>query len=255
MTDLIKVKNASYILYEELLLKKENLQKEGKQYYISYLKLFGDLLTEAFKKKVECIRKKKMIAFCQRCVNQGKLINAAELYSGIEAEMSEYEEELNRMAAEIDAASKAKYLTPDAMRQIKAVYYRLARRIHPDMRPDLSGDMILADYWNQITLSYQHNDLNRLEELEVLVNTYLEGREAGRDDIVIEDIEDRISRIEAEIDAIVSHHPYTYRFILEDTAEISAKQEELENEINEYTEYSAELDEVLKTFDIKEMYA
>ena len=63
MTDLIKVKNTSYILYEELLLKKENLRKEGRQYYISYMKLFGDLMVEVFRKKIECIRKKKMIAF------------------------------------------------------------------------------------------------------------------------------------------------------------------------------------------------
>ena len=56
MTELIKVKNTSYILYEELLLKRENLKKEGEQFYISYLQIFGELMTESFQKKIECIR-------------------------------------------------------------------------------------------------------------------------------------------------------------------------------------------------------
>ena len=68
----IKVKDTKAILYEELLLKKENLKKDGVQYRINYMKRFGDLMIESFEKKILCIKKKKMIAYCQRCVNQGK---------------------------------------------------------------------------------------------------------------------------------------------------------------------------------------
>ena len=179
MTELIKVKNTSYILYEELLLKRENLKKEGEQFYISYLQIFGELMTESFQKKIECIRKKKMIAYCQRCMNQGKDINSMDLNRFIQDEMESYEEELKQMTENAKAAAKAKELSAEQILMIKDLYYRLARRIHPDMHPELADDKNVQDYWNQIVIAYQHNQLSELEELEVMVNAYLEKKHSN----------------------------------------------------------------------------
>ena len=255
MTEIIKVKNASYILYEELLLKRENLRKEGKQFYVSYLQMFGELMTESFQKKIECIRKKKMIAFCQRCLNQGKDINSIELNRFIQAEMKSYEEDLKQMAESVKAAAKAKTLSSDAIWRIKEIYYGLARKIHPDMHPELADDSTLQDYWNQIVIAYQHNQLDELEELEVMVNAHLEKRHANTEELVIIDVENKIKRIEQEVEQILSTKPYTYRFILEDKKKQEEQQRALQKEIEEYTQYSLELDGVLKSFPIKEMFA
>ena len=255
MTELIKVNDASYILYEELILKKENLRRDAVKFYGQYLRLFGDQLTEAFRKKIECIRKKKMIAFCQRCVNQGKPISGTELHSTVDAEMEEYETELKQMAEDTANAMKAKAISAEDLRKIRTIYYRLARMIHPDMRPETADDPILLDYWNQIVLAYRHNRLKELEELEVAVNAYLSGRGIRADKPVIPDIEKKIACAEKEIERIISTTPYTYRFLLEDDAAVNRKLEELQNEIEEYAQYSAELDEVLSRFEIREMYA
>ncbi|MBR2677745.1 MAG: hypothetical protein IKE28_12685 [Solobacterium sp.] len=255
MAEIIKVKNASYILYEELLLKRENLRKEGKQFYVSYLQMFGELMTESFQKKIECIRKKKMIAFCQRCLNQGKDINSIELNRFIQAEMKSYEEDLKQMAESVKAAAKAKTLSSDAIWRIKEIYYGLARKIHPDMHPELEDDSTLQDYWNQIVIAYQHNQLDELEELEVMVNAYLEKCHANTEELVIIDVENKIKRIEQEVEQILSKKPYTYRFILEDKKKQEEQQRALQKEIEEYTQYSLELDDVLKSFPIKEMFA
>ena len=255
MAEIIKVKNASYILYEELLLKRENLRKEGKQFYVSYLQKFGDLMTESFQKKIECIRKKKMIAYCQRCMNQGKDINSMELHRCIQAEMKSYEEDLKQMAKSVKAAAKAKTLSSDAIWRIKEIYYGLARKIHPDMHPELADDSFLQDYWNQIVIAYQHNQLDELEELEVMVNAYLEKYHSNTEELVIIDVENKIKRIEQEVEQILSTKPYTYRFILEDKKKQEEQREALQKEIEEYTQYSRELDDVLKGFPIKEMFA
>ena len=255
MTELIKVKNTSYILYEELLLKRENLKKEGEQFYISYLQIFGELMTESFQKKIECIRKKKMIAYCQRCMNQGKDINSMDLNRFIQDEMESYEEELKLMTENAKAAAKAKDLSAEQILMIKDLYYRLARRIHPDMHPELADDKNVQDYWNQIVIAYQHNQLSELEELEVMVNAYLEKKQSNTDEIVIVDVEDKTKRIEREIEHIISVKPYTYRFILEDEKKREEQKAAFQKDIDEYSQYSLELDDVLKNFPIKEMFA
>ena len=255
MTELIKVKNTSYILYEELLLKRENLKKEGEQFYISYLQIFGELMTESFQKKIECIRKKKMIAYCQRCMNQGKDINSMDLNRFIQDEMESYEEELKQMTENTKAAAKAKDLSAEKILMIKDLYYRLARRIHPDMHPELADDKNVQDYWNQIVIAYQHNQLSELEELEVMVNAYLEKKYSNTEEIVIIDVEDKTKRIEREIEHIISVKPYTYRFILEDEKKREEQKAAFQKDIDEYSQYSLELDDVLKNFPIKEMFA
>ena len=255
MTELIKVKNTSYILYEELLLKRENLKKEGEQFYISYLQIFGELMTESFQKKIECIRKKKMIAYCQRCMNQGKDINSMDLNRFIQDEMESYEEELKQMTENAKAAAKAKELSAEQILMIKDLYYRLARRIHPDMHPELADDKNVQDYWNQIVIAYQHNQLSELEELEVMVNAYLEKKHSNTDEIVIVDVENKTKRIEREIEHIISVKPYTYRFILEDEKKREEQKAAFQKDIDEYSQYSLELDDVLKNFPIKEMFA
>ena len=255
MTELIKVKNASYILYEELLLKRENLRKEGTQFYITYLQVFGELLTESFRKKVECIRKKKMIAYCQRCLNQGKDINSLDLHQFIDAEMKSYEAQLKQMIQEAKDAAEARSISDEDVRTIKEIYYRLARKIHPDMRPEYAEDMQIMDYWNRIVIAYHNNQLKELEELEVLVNTCLAAKQGGDETLHIENVETKIKNLEQEIDRIVSTAPYTYRFLLEDDGQKEAKKEELQREIKEYEQYAKDLDDVLKAFPIREMYA
>ena len=255
MTELIKVKNTSYILYEELLLKRENLKKEGEQFYIGYLQIFGELMTESFQKKIECIRKKKMIAYCQRCMNQGKDINSMDLNRFIQDEMESYEEELKQMTENAKAAAKAKDLSAEKILMVKDIYYRLARRIHPDMHPELADDKNVQNYWNQIVIAYQHNQLSELEELEVMVNAYLKKQHSNTEEIVIIDVENKTKRIEREIEHIISVKPYTYRFILEDEKKREEQKAEFQKDIDEYSQYSLELDDVLKNFPIKEMFA
>ena len=255
MTDIIKVIKASYDLSEEVLMKRENLRKEGHQSYVRYLQIFGELMTESFRKKIECIRKKKMIAFCQRCLNQGIDINSIELNDFIRTEMHTYEEQLKEMIREAKNAAEARTLSAFEIRKIKEIYYRLAHKIHPDMRPELADNKHLMDYWNRIVIVYQNNQLGELEELEALVNSCLSDIDGKSEDIQIENIDKKIEQLEKEIERIISTTPYTYRFLLEDENKVEQKKEELQNEIREYDQYSAELEGILKKFPIKEMYA
>ena len=252
---IIKVKDSRYEEYESLLLRRDSLKRDAEQYAISYTQVFGDLIIKVFKKKIECIAKKKKIAYCQKLQNKSLPINEDELERYLEQVMWMYEEELNDLIKENKAVKEAKLTGPLELRKIKEIYYKLAKLIHPDMRPDLSNDKNIQEFWRRIVIAYNFNQLDELEELNFQVNNYLNN--INNEDITIEipNIEEKINKVKEDITKILSTNPYQYKFILEDDEEIEAYKKELEDEYKNYDEYSKELDEVLINFEIVRNYA
>ena len=253
MEDLIKIKNTSYAKYEEVLLRRDNLRKEAEQIHINYIKEFGELIKESFELKVECIKKKKEIAFCQRLANQGKKINRNDLIDYIEKAMMEYYAELDSIIKDVKYAKESRKISPSVVRKIKEIYYRLAKIIHPDMHPEYADDEVLQDYWNRISIAYQYNCLDDIEELEEIVKLYLEKNYNGTPDFEIKDIDAKIMKVEEEIDEITSNNPYLYKLLLTSKTAVKEKRKEYQEEIESYKKYSKQLDEVLETFEIEEM--
>lgn len=59
-------------LYYNLLLRRENIIKEGRQIYIEYIRIFGDLLIERYQLLMEIAKLRKMIAFVLKNKIMGK---------------------------------------------------------------------------------------------------------------------------------------------------------------------------------------
>ena len=97
MDELIRVKNASYAKYEELLMKRDTVRKEAFQYEREYVRVFGDQILEVYQKKMECICKKKTIEYCRRFLNRGESIDPAALQDYLRKEMEEYQCRLEEM--------------------------------------------------------------------------------------------------------------------------------------------------------------
>lgn len=253
MGDIIWIKSTSYAEYEEALLRRDNLKKEAEQAHMQFIMEFGDLIERSFTLKVECIRKKKEIGYCQRLANQGKRINSGDLTNYIETAMREYYSELRAVADDVKRAKESKRISQAELRKIKEIYYRLAKLIHPDMHPELEDDDVIMDYWHRISIAYQHNNLKEIEELEALVKFHLEQNGKGTSEIDIPDIEDKIREVEEEIDEIISNNPYLYKLLLRSKTAIKEKRQEYLDEIESYRKYSEQLDEVLAGFEIEEM--
>ena len=250
--ELIKKEKPLYEKYEEVLLRRDNLRKEAEQYHLEFIKIFGDMITESFRIKIECIKKKKMITYCQKMMNIGKDVNQNDLTRFIEKEMAEYQEELERIIEDVNTARRAKKVSTMDIHKIKKLYYELAKLIHPDMHPEFADDEMLKEYWARISRSYEYNDLEELQELSALVRMYLEGKEPNSIGIEIEDIEGRITKVENEIEEILASEPYLYKLLLNDKKSVEEKKQEYRDELEAYLKYSTELDEILSSFDIKE---
>ena len=246
MEDIIKVKNSSYGRYEELLIRRDNLKKEAFILQRQYVAEFGDLIIEVFEKKLECIKKKKTIEFCQRKLNYGKSIDQDELQAYLDEEMKEFQARRNDMIKDTESAKKREKVSEIDLIKIKKIYHKLVKLIHPDINPLTSENEALYDLWQRIQIAYNCNDLKEMEELEVRVTTTLEQLGVGNLEIEIPNIDDKIAELEKEIVTIMETDPYQYKFILEDPKAVEEKKQSLREELQSYIEYSEQLDNILE---------
>ena len=245
MDELIHVKNSSYSEYESLLLRRDMLKKEAFAYDRNYIREFGDKILKVFEMKLSCIRKKKEISFCQTILNHGGIFDQEELKKFIEAEMEDYNKQLQQMIEENADAKKGEFVSEIDLLEIKKTYRKLAKQIHPDINPKTTEFPELLELWNRIVIAYDCNDLKEIKELEVLVAEAIESLGIGKMEIEIPDIYEKIAEVEAEIVKIRNTDPYLYKYILEDRNAIKEKNRELDEEYSSYKDYEEQLDELL----------
>ena len=241
-------KQDNYQQYEKLLFERDKYKKQAGEYLRDYIREFGELMTDVFRKKISCIEKKKMISYCQLRVNRGEMINAQAMNDFIQREMEEYNEQLAGMMHNNELCKKGITISNSDVMQIKRIYRRIAKKIHPDIHPGTLELPVLSDLWVEVMDAYDRNDLKALEELEIQINSIL--RELGDDvpDAEIPGIDEKIKVLEAEIEKILSTDPYQYRFLLEDEEKVQEYKEELQEELEEYTRYEKQLIEILKKY-------
>ena len=243
--EIIRVGNTSYAKYEEVLIRKDEMKKKAIQYERAYVKEFGDLILEVFQMKLESIRKKKTIEYCQIFANRGGRVDQKALQAYLARELAAYKAQLESMIKDNEAAKNSTRVTESDMLKIKRIYHHLVKKIHPDINPVTNENEELKGLWQRMVVAYNCNDLKEMTEIEVLVNALLEKMNLGTLDIMIPDIDEKIAEIEAEIKKIVSTDPYQYKYILENEGAIAEKKEDLRRELKEYEDYGRQLDEIL----------
>ncbi len=238
----------NYEQYEKLLFERDKYKKQAGEYLREYIREFGELMIDVFRKKISCIEKKKMISYCQLRINKSEMIDAQAMNDFIRHEMEAYNEQLAGMIHNNELCQKDTAISNSDVMQIKRIYRRIAKKIHPDIHPGTLDLQALYDLWVEVMDAYERNDLETLEELEIQINSIL--RELGNDvpDAEIPDIDEKIKALEAEIEKILSTDPYQYRFLLEDEERVREYKEELQEELEEYTRYEKQLIEILKKY-------
>ena len=237
---------AQYQKYEETLLRRDQVKKEAEQINRAYIRTFGDLLEKSFSLKISCIKYKKIIAYCQQKRNCGEEVNRTALDSYITKELSSFYDELHQMQA-IRQAETTK-LSKEELRQIRTIYRRIAKTIHPDTAPALFAHEEAQLLWHSIVAAYRNNDLEELKNLEVLAAALKRKYGAETDEPEIPDIEERLVKLQAEIDEILTTNPYLYRLLLDDAGAIEKRKAELTEEINTYLLYEAQLKEAAEVY-------
>ena len=245
MMDLIKSSDSKYTEYENLLLERDQVQKEAGQIWTVYLQMFGKLISDNYEEKLECIKCKKTIAYYQAALNKGGTVDVEAMEKYLEQEMAEYYANLHRMLKENEEANNAGTSTPYEVERAKTLYRRLAKLIHPDINPETDRSEELQEIWNRAVIAYHANNVKELAELEVLARKVLKDLGAGDVKVEIPDIEEKIDAVREEISDIIHSEPYTLRTFVENKETADKKKAELEEELEAYRKYHKELNNII----------
>ena len=158
--------------------------------------------------------------------------------------MQAYYRQLEELLEDTRAAKESREVPAVTVLQVKRIYRKLAKLIHPDINPASREDPLLQDLWNRITIAYQRNDVKELQELEVLTVNALNSMDINIE-FDIPDLAEKIRSLQDEIAMITGTAPYIYRDILEDPDKSRQKEEELKRQFEEYENYEQELQLVL----------
>lgn len=249
MNDLEKSgRDTLYAKYEKLLLERDALKKEAGSCLTAYLREFGELITRVFEKKIDCISRKKSIAFCQAAVNRGEMIPADDLQKYLASTMAEYKKQLSEMAEDYKKAKLSKTSSEFAYVQCKSLYRKIAKLIHPDINPAAWKYPEISDLWDRTVAAYGMNDAEELQAVEVLVHKVLDDNGFDPDEIKIDNLEERIRQLEAENLRIISTDPYQYKDLLENADAVAQKKKDLEEEYESYVKYAKELSGILAEY-------
>ena len=242
MNDMIASGEELFAQYEELLLRKNDLKKECFHLQREYVRVFGEAIMAVFRLKLECVKRIKTIEFCQKDLNRGKEPDTEALQSFVIQETQELRDHLQGMKQEYESSQNIGQITEAEAAQIRKLYRRIVKRLHPDTHPEIGTDEQLMDIWNQVTVAYECNDLSTLEELEVMASAALARAGSKAYNTEIPNIEERMEKIKIEIREIMDKDPYQYKFLLNDPEKVQIKKDALEAERKNYEEYCAALD-------------
>ena len=240
--DIIRVADGDYDRYEELLLQRDQLEKEAYKYQQAYTREFGDLAIEAFQLKIDCISLKKSIAFCVAAKNRGEEPDKAKLREFLAKQMAAYRAKLEEMMQQRAAAEKGRPLAPYEVSEIKKIYRRIAKLLHPDISTLTKEYPELAELFRRVMIAYQCNDLQELRDLETLINKVLEDNGIETVNIAIPNVAGRIIELENEIEQILTTEPYLYKTLLADEFRVQEKKDGFKKEIEEYRTYKEQLE-------------
>lgn len=134
--------------------------------------------------------------------------------------------------------SKAEFLSDEDNRELKKLYRKIVKSLHPDINSNVSEAQL--QLFDNAVSAYKNGDLETLRIIgEMVGNNPLPEQNK---DAMTQLVEDRerlhglLKSIRESIDNIKTEYPYTMKDIVEDTEKTEQKKQELESIIKQYNE-------------------
>lgn len=246
--------------YEKLLEQLTGVMEE-RQFLIDYRypslrakydNQIGYLEYELHKLWVMTLRLRRKMELIQMHINRMEQWDEAAIDQHLEMEYAGYMEKLKEMEESLDISriiQKSPVLTTEEKTELKTLYKKLAKLLHPDVNPDLP-DKARA-LWNMAVEAYETTDIEKLRTiLELSENQGIASQNQELN--TIEDLKRKCERLQKrileytdQIAEVQSRFPFTRLELLSNPTEIARLQKKIGKEIVERKELLAELEERL----------
>lgn len=257
--DFEKLKNEVEKMRTELsmlLLERDELQFViCKNIETEYMLKLGSIEYRAYEAQCLSLRLKRKIELIQAKKNRQEKVSISAIEETLDTEFAEYQKRLDEQINMMNDAfkrSKAEVLTDEENKELKKLYRKIVKALHPDINPDVSETQV--NLFDNAVQAYKNGDLNTLRIIgEMVGNSPLP--EQHKDALTQlneekERLQNLLKAIRDSIEQIKSEYPYTMKEIIEDEKQIEQKKRELENILGQYNElisiYKAKIEEMIR---------
>ena len=239
-----------------LLLEQDNLvYHECKNIEMIYMLAVGALEYKAYELECAILRARRKIELIQAKKNRQEKIVPSEIEEALDIEFEEYLARLEEMIGKMNEAlarSKRKTLSAVDSQELKELYRKIVKALHPDLNPEQSEEK-LELFYNAI-LAYECSDLVRLRIIHAMISDPAITDEIIESFSTLKKEKGRLAEllqiIKDDIDAIKSEYPYILKDIIQNPKKLEILKNDLENHIDELnevlTEYKAKIEEMLR---------
>lgn len=257
--DFEKLKNEVEKMRTELsmlLLERDELQFViCKNIETEYMLKLGSIEYRAYEAQCLSLRLKRKIELIQAKKNRQEKVIISAIEETLDTEFAEYQKQLDEQINKMNDAlkrSKAEVLTDEENKELKKLYRKIVKALHPDINPDVSETQV--NLFDNAVQAYKNGDLNTLRIIgEMVGNSHLP--EQHKDALTQlneekERLQHLLKAIRDSIEQIKSEYPYTMKEIIEDEEQTEQKKKELENILSQYNElisiYKAKIEEMIR---------
>lgn len=212
----------------------------------AYLLKIGGLEYKVYAAQCNYLRQKRRFELIAAKNNRGEKTELHTIEAQLNAEFEEYRlklrEKMDEMNAAAERSNHSAVLTVQEAKELKSLYRSIAKRLHPDLRPDLTDSEL------QLFLAAKEAYANgNLVVLRAIAET-AEGVpviSAGADSLAkLNEQKNRLSavlkQLEEDISRIKSNYPYTLKPLVEDGNKLKKHRAELEETLQTYNTAAAE---------------
>jgi len=231
----------------ELFAELQDLEDtECKNIESDYLLTFGALEQQVFEASCYAKRVRRKLEMVRACLAQGEAVVESEIEEELDREFASYQREMHERIQRVKDAldhSRGHFLSGAEDAEIKAIYRRLVKELHPDLHPNQTPAMELL--FRQVVDAYKQGDLKQLELLSEMIrirgNDLPKTAQLPKEKARLEKI---AADLEARMEDIKSKEPYTLKVWLEDPQR-HERIEELKKQCTEWEEQAQKTEDEL----------
>lgn len=224
-----------------------------------YASSVGYLENDLLKWQLAARRARRKLALMRAAVNSAHLPSNEHLEAALDAEFSQWEQQLAQRMQEqlvnLERKASMRTMAPTKSKELARLHRLLVKRLHPDIHPHRSEE---AEHFFSIAqAAYEMGDLQTLRALVTATEDFEASSPQDTPDTPEDDLsvslamaEAQLAVVQEQLAALKNSRPHTLRTLLENPRELAQVQKSLEARIDEQKQaaasYEAAIEELVE---------